>query len=94
MDENRQVCLVLSGRPVEIEQQTALITKSLSDATGYDVRIRLLEPHGEDELEAATDVYIYAVDPKTNSVVDMQELQELVGLKKFKKKIHLNFFLF
>lgn len=51
MDENRQVRLVLAGKPEEVEQEIDLLTKSLSDATELDVRVRMLEPHSTDSLE-------------------------------------------
>uniref|UniRef100_A0A1B0GPD6 Cadherin domain-containing protein n=1 Tax=Phlebotomus papatasi TaxID=29031 RepID=A0A1B0GPD6_PHLPP len=75
LDEHRQVRLVLAGDPVEVEKEVDSLTKSLSDATGLDVRVRLLEPHTGDN-EQSTDVYLYAVDPKSNSVIDMADLQE------------------
>ncbi|XP_059611787.1 cadherin-89D [Phlebotomus argentipes] len=78
LDEHRQVRLVLAGNPVEVEKEVDSLTKSLSDATGLDVRVRLLEPH-MGEAEQSTDVYLYAVDPKSNSVIDMADLQEAVS---------------
>lgn len=45
MDDKRQVRLVLSGTPVEVEKEVKSLTDSLSEATGLDIRIRMLEPH-------------------------------------------------
>lgn len=45
MDNSRHVRLVLSGTPVDVEKETKNLMESLSDATGFDVRIRMLEPH-------------------------------------------------
>lgn len=53
LDENRQVRLVLAGKPEEVEQEIDNLTKSLSEATDLDVRVRMLEPHGTDGQEPA-----------------------------------------
>lgn len=54
LDDKRQVRLVLSGTPVEVEKEVKGLTDSLSEATGLDVRIRMLEPHNsENDFEPA-----------------------------------------
>lgn len=53
MDENRQVRLVIAGKPEEVEQDIDNLTKSLSEATGFDVRVRMLEPHDDNIEEPA-----------------------------------------
>lgn len=53
LDENRQVRLVLAGKPEEVEREVDLLMKSLSEATDFDVRVRTLEPHDIDGLEPA-----------------------------------------
>ncbi|XP_055623219.1 cadherin-89D-like isoform X2 [Toxorhynchites rutilus septentrionalis] len=73
LNSNQEVCLVLSGPPVEIEKQLGMITGSLTLATGYDVRIRALESN--EKVDDATNLYLYAVDRKSNSLVEMAELQ-------------------
>ncbi|XP_055381122.1 cadherin-89D [Condylostylus longicornis] len=78
LDENRQVRLVVSGKPLTVERHIGNLMKNLSVATGMDVRVRLLEPHFGGEVPA-TDVYIYAVDPKTNTIVDMEKLQKAIS---------------
>lgn len=60
---------------MDIEKQAETISQSLSEATGLIVKIRMLEPH-EKSREFWTNVYIYAIDPKSNSIVEMEELQE------------------
>lgn len=67
----------MSGNTMEIEKEAESISRSLSDASGLIVKIRMLEPH-EINMEFMTNVYIYAIDPKTNTVVEMEELQGLV----------------
>lgn len=78
LDENKHVKFVMSGNTMEIEKEAETIARSLSDASGLIVKIRMLEPH-EINMEFMTNVYIYAIDPKTNTVVEMEELQGLVS---------------
>ncbi|KAH8236536.1 hypothetical protein KR026_004495, partial [Drosophila bipectinata] len=81
IDEAKQVRLVVAGMPVEVERRIEGLMEALSDAIGKDVRVRLLEPHSG-LLEPATNAYIYAVDPHTNSIVEMEQLQDsLAGLQ-------------
>ncbi|XP_035777228.1 cadherin-89D-like [Anopheles albimanus] len=70
---HQEVCLILAGLPVDIERQTAMISDSLSVATGYDIRIRALESNPK--VDDATNLYLYAIDRKTNGLVEMSELQ-------------------
>lgn len=53
LDDNRQVRLVLAGTPVEIEKEVKSLTNSLSDITGLDIRIRMIEPHSGDNYQPA-----------------------------------------
>lgn len=62
---------------MDIEREAETISRSLSDASGLIVKIRMLEPH-EVNREFLTNVYVYAIDPKSNTVVEMEELQEWV----------------
>ncbi|CAO1442494.1 unnamed protein product [Diamesa serratosioi] len=77
LDENKHVKFVMSGNTMEIEKEAETIARSLSDASGLIVKIRMLEPH-EINMEFMTNVYIYAIDPKTNTVVEMEELQGIM----------------
>lgn len=52
LDEHRQVRLVLSGKPLDVEREVDNLTKTLSEATGLDVRVRMLEPHSADPDQA------------------------------------------
>ncbi|XP_039495074.1 cadherin-89D [Drosophila santomea] len=81
IDEAKQVRLVVAGMPVEVERRIEGLMEALSDAIGKDVRVRLLEPYSGG-LEPATNAYIYAVDPHTNSIMEMEQLQDaLAGLQ-------------
>uniref|UniRef100_A0A8W7PLQ8 Cadherin domain-containing protein n=1 Tax=Anopheles coluzzii TaxID=1518534 RepID=A0A8W7PLQ8_ANOCL len=70
---HQEVCLILAGLPVDIEKQLGMISSSLSTATGYDIRIRALETNTK--VDDATNLYLYAIDRKTNGLVEMTELQ-------------------
>ncbi|KAH8409766.1 hypothetical protein KR222_006432, partial [Zaprionus bogoriensis] len=81
IDEAKQVRLVVAGKPVDVERRIDSLMEALSSAIAKDVRVRLLEPNSSG-LEAATNAYIYAVDPHTNSILEMEQLQEsLAGLQ-------------
>ncbi|XP_053681028.1 cadherin-89D [Anopheles nili] len=85
---HQEVCLILAGLPVDIEKQLAMISSSLSTATGYDVRIRALESNAK--VDDATNLYLYAIDRKTNGLVEMSELQRsLARLDMSNLKPHL-----
>lgn len=60
---------------MELEKQVETISRSLSEATNLIVKIRMLEPH-ETGRDFWTNVYIYAIDPKTSTIVSMEDLQE------------------
>ncbi|XP_046805306.1 cadherin-89D isoform X2 [Lucilia cuprina] len=75
IDEKKQVRIVVAGKPVDVEKKIDALMQGLSEAIGMEVRVRLLEPH-IGGLEPATDAYIYAVDYRSNSVVEMEQLQE------------------
>lgn len=48
LEDNKQVRLVVAGRPAEVEQEVDSLTRQLSEATDFDVRVRILEPHIDD----------------------------------------------
>ncbi|KAK9881182.1 hypothetical protein WA026_014530 [Henosepilachna vigintioctopunctata] len=83
LDERNQLVLVMGMKPVDVERSIDNITSSLYNITGYDIRIRKLEPHSErNQIDtSATDMYVYAVDPLLNSVVDMNDLQQALRNK-------------
>ncbi|XP_017781597.1 PREDICTED: cadherin-89D, partial [Nicrophorus vespilloides] len=84
LDEEKQLVMVMGSRPTDVERNMENITQALFNATGFDVRIRKLEPHLErNQVDStATDMFLYAVDPKLNTVVDMNELQTVILLKQ------------
>lgn len=77
LDENKQLVLVVGARPMEVEKGLENITRSLTAITGYDIRVRRLEANTKAAGDGhATDMYIYAVDPLSNAIIDMDELQK------------------
>ncbi|XP_008554394.1 cadherin-89D isoform X3 [Microplitis demolitor] len=84
VDDNKQVVMVMGRKPTEIENQVEDITGALKNLTGLDVRVRKLEPHIEKNLidTTCTDVYLYAVDPDLNVMVDMETLHRVFRRKK------------
>ncbi|XP_063981837.1 cadherin-89D isoform X2 [Diachasmimorpha longicaudata] len=84
VDDNKQVVLVMGTKPTEIENQVEEITGALQNVTGLDVRVRKLEPHIEKNLidTTSTDLYLYAVDPHLNSMIDMDTLHSVFRKKK------------
>ncbi|KAH1022570.1 hypothetical protein HUJ04_011952 [Dendroctonus ponderosae] len=84
LDEQKQVVMVMGLKPTEVERTITNITTALQNATGYDVRIRKLEPHSDrNHLDhTATDMYLYAVDPALNTVLDMTQLEKILQKKQ------------
>ncbi|XP_044262289.1 cadherin-89D isoform X1 [Tribolium madens] len=83
LDDQKQLVMVMGLKPTDVERHIENITLILHNTTGYDIRIRKLEPHSErNQIDnSATDMYLYAVDPILNVVVDMEQLQKVLQLK-------------
>ncbi|CAH1400249.1 unnamed protein product, partial [Nezara viridula] len=75
LDDDRKLAMVMGARPNEIEVNLRNITRALSNVTGLDVRVRKLEPHFNKE---ATDMYLYAVDPLMNVIIDSETLKHVL----------------
>ncbi|XP_073992691.1 cadherin 89D isoform X2 [Rhodnius prolixus] len=67
LDEQKKLIMVMGANPNDVENNIENITLALSNVTGLDVRVRKLEPHISNE---ATDMYLYAVDPLMNVIID------------------------
>lgn len=91
LDDHKQVVMVMGDRPTDIERQIENITSILHNVTGLDVRVRKLEPHIEKNLidAGSTDMYLYAVDPHLNVMIDMDTLQNVFHNKKSEIKREL-----
>ncbi|XP_037975546.2 cadherin-89D isoform X2 [Plutella xylostella] len=93
LDDNNQLVLVLGGKPMDVEIHMENITKSLADITGYDIRVRKLEANSKAAMEGlATDMYIYAVDPMSNAIIDMEVLQKSLLKREVDLRHELNGF--
>ncbi|KAJ8919173.1 hypothetical protein NQ315_012159 [Exocentrus adspersus] len=84
LDEQKQLVMVMGLKPTEVERSMENITTALYNATGFDIRVRKLEPHSDRNQvdNSATDMYLYAVDPLLNTVVDMDRLQRILQSKQ------------
>ncbi|XP_041968077.1 cadherin-89D isoform X2 [Aricia agestis] len=77
LDENKQLVIVLGAKPTEVEKELDNITRYLSNATGFDIRVRRIESSSKSTMDGyATDLYIYAVDQISNAIIDMETLQK------------------
>ncbi|XP_045496729.1 cadherin-89D isoform X1 [Colias croceus] len=77
LDENKQLVIVVAAKPMEVEKELYNITRYLSNITGFDIRVRRLETSAKTAMDGyATDMYIYAVDPVSNAIIDMDVLQK------------------
>ncbi|XP_076758983.1 cadherin 89D [Xylocopa sonorina] len=92
LDDQKQVVMVVGRRPMDIEPQLENITAVLHNVTGLDVRVRKLEPHIEKNLidTMSTDVYLYAIDPHLNVMIDMDTLHNVFNTKKTEIKRELD----
>ncbi|XP_066581389.1 cadherin-89D [Prorops nasuta] len=92
LDDHKQLVMVVGKKPTYLEPKLDNITLTLRNLTGLDVRVRKLEPHIEKNLidTDSTDVYLYAVDPHRNVMVDMETLQSVFNKKKMAIKRELD----
>ncbi|KAK9754964.1 Cadherin domain [Popillia japonica] len=68
LDEQKQLIMVMGSKPTDVEKDMENITLVLYNSTGFDIRVRKLEPHADRKQvdNGATDMYLYAVDPLLN----------------------------
>ncbi|XP_068626137.1 cadherin-89D [Battus philenor] len=79
LDESKQLVVVVAAKPTDVEKEMENITRSLSNMTGYDIRVRRLEPSSRGSMDGyATDLYVYGVDPLSNAIIDMDVLQKSI----------------
>ncbi|XP_021940674.1 cadherin-89D isoform X3 [Zootermopsis nevadensis] len=91
LDEEKQLVMVMGSKPTTVEKDMENITNALFNLTGLDVRVRKIEPHVERDIDegSATDLYLYAVDPRMNIIIDMDTLQNVLNKKQSDIKQHL-----
>ncbi|KAF7386894.1 hypothetical protein HZH66_011346 [Vespula vulgaris] len=92
LDDQKQVVMVVGQKPIDIEPHLDNFTATLHNITGLDVRVRKLEPHIEKNLidTTSTDVYLYAIDPHLNVMIDMDTLHNIFHNKKMDIKRELD----
>ncbi|XP_031334592.1 cadherin-89D isoform X1 [Photinus pyralis] len=84
LDQQRQLVMTVQSTPIDIENNLENFTSTLCNITGFDIRVRKIEPVSSqiDVYSTATDVYLYAVDPLLNVVVDADRLQRMLDFKR------------
>jgi len=72
------VLFVSDSEPVSVERKTRDVLGYLSNVTGFDVKMAKLKPHMEGEIQEphSTDLFLYAVNPESNDIVDTDTLLE------------------
>lgn len=72
------VLFVTDTEPISVEKKSQELLSYLSNITDYDVKMAKLEPHmeGETQESHSTDLFLYAVNPNTNDIVDTNTLLE------------------
>ncbi|XP_063598219.1 cadherin-89D-like [Penaeus indicus] len=80
--------LEVAAKPREVEPHLYHIQGMLTNVSGLDVRVQRIAPHvdGDAALTTATDMYVYAVDPITQSVVDASHLRQALRVRKSELK--------
>ncbi|XP_022919668.1 cadherin-89D isoform X2 [Onthophagus taurus] len=92
LDEQKQLIMIMGSEPAKVENGMENITLALYNTTGFDIRVRKLEPHSDrKQIDAtATDMYLYAVDPLLNVIVDTDVLQKVLQQKQEEIESNLN----
>lgn len=76
LPETKMVLLVTDTEPIIMEKRSTEMINYLSNVTGFDVKMAKLEPHieGESPEPFSTDMFLYAVNPSLNNIVDTETL--------------------
>ncbi|RWS16902.1 protocadherin Fat 4-like protein, partial [Dinothrombium tinctorium] len=79
LPETKMVLFVTDTEPIFVERKSKELTSFLSNITNFDVKMAKLEPHMEGEIQEphSTDVFLYAVNPHSNDIVDTNTLLEV-----------------
>ncbi|XP_042230761.1 cadherin-89D-like [Homarus americanus] len=74
----------VGATPRDVEPHLHHIQGMLTNVSGLDVRVQRIAPHidGDAAHTTATDVYVYAVDPVTQSVVEAAQLHQALRGRK------------
>lgn len=76
LPETKMVLMVTDTEPIVMEKRSADVINYLSNVTGFEVKMAKLEPHmeGESPEPFSTDMFLYAVNPSLNNIVDTETL--------------------
>ena len=79
LPETKMVLFVTNTEPISVERKSKEIMEYLSNVTGFDVKMAKLEPHKEGDYQDAqsTDLFLYAINPDTNDIVDTDMLLDV-----------------
>ncbi|XP_071543668.1 cadherin-89D [Panulirus ornatus] len=80
----RHLVVEVGATPRDVEPHLHHIQGTLTNVSGLDVRVQRITPHvdGDAAHTTATDVYVYAVDPVTQAVVDGAQLRQALRGRK------------
>ncbi|CAG2110072.1 unnamed protein product, partial [Medioppia subpectinata] len=79
LPETKMILFVADKEPIHVEKKSPEILNYLTNITGFEVKMAKLGPHTEGELQEphATDIFLYAVNPETNDIVDTETLLDV-----------------
>nr|XP_053655988.1 cadherin-89D-like isoform X2 [Cherax quadricarinatus] len=74
----------VGATPRDVEPHLHHIQGMLTNVSGLDVRVQRIAPHvdGDAAHTTATDVYVYAVDPVTQAIVEAAQLRQALRGRK------------
>ncbi|KAK6627853.1 hypothetical protein RUM44_010332 [Polyplax serrata] len=80
LDNERQVVMVARSKAATVERNIGYITSTLSNITGLEVGARKIEPRMKSDQDdgRTTDIYLYAINPSMNVLVDMNTLHQML----------------
>jgi len=79
LPETRMVLFVTNTEPISVEKKSKEVMDYLSKVTGFEVKMAKLEPHREGEYldSQSTDIFLYAINPDSNDIVDTDMLLDV-----------------
>jgi hypothetical protein len=78
LPETKMILFVADKEPILVEKKSLEILSYLTNITGFEVKMAKLGPHTEGDIQEtqSTDIFLYAVNPETNDIVDTETLLE------------------
>lgn len=79
LPETKMVLFVTNTEPISVEKKSKEVMDYLSKVTGFEVKMAKLEPHREGEYldSQSTDIFLYAINPDSNDIVDTDMLLDV-----------------